>query len=385
MSMQIRSFFVYAVVFVSFTGLSSTLIANDFSALFDQPISDNTVKAKPINPEKQKAFFEALIKGNLSMVKSLIDSVDVNAPEASGLTPLIYASYQGYTDIVKELINAGADVNYVTQKGAFALFVAAFNGHRDVTKLLLEAKADLNLKNSKGTTALMLLAHKNDVELVKLFLQHGADASLKDINGSTALDAAKINNSKQVVALLDSCLPAPIPVPPEPVVQVTEPTMNILQAAHEGNVPEVKANIITNKKSVLLTNADGNTALMLAADGNHEILVPILVQAGANLNAKNNNGVTALMLAAYKGNEQALSALITAGANLEVRNSGNGTALTIAVLTSQEKCVEALIKAGADVNVEDDFGTPLLHAEMTVVKKSPIIIQMLKNAGAKHK
>ncbi|MDO4410906.1 MAG: hypothetical protein Q4C05_06470 [Akkermansia sp.] len=100
MSMQIRSFFVYFAVFGSFTGLSSTLIANDFSALFEQPISDNTAKEKSIDPEKQKAFFEALIKAG----------ANVNVEDDFG-TPLLHAKMSVVKKspaIIQMLKNAGA-------------------------------------------------------------------------------------------------------------------------------------------------------------------------------------------------------------------------------------------------------------------------------------
>ena len=61
--------------------------------------------------------------------------------------------------------------------------MAADGGHVEVMRLLLEAGADKDLANNQGTTALMMAEVKGQVEVLRLLLEAGADKSLADNRG----------------------------------------------------------------------------------------------------------------------------------------------------------------------------------------------------------
>jgi len=71
-------------------------------------------------------------------------------------TPLIIAAFNGCTDIVRMLIDAGADIHHRNDQGENALISAAQEGHIDVVKVLIDAGADVNQPNADGETALSL-------------------------------------------------------------------------------------------------------------------------------------------------------------------------------------------------------------------------------------
>jgi ankyrin repeat protein len=58
-----------------------------------------------------------------------------------GATALMWAAHRGYTDVVRMLLNVGADVNMRNQGGYTALMLAEFNGYSDVVRLLRIAGA----------------------------------------------------------------------------------------------------------------------------------------------------------------------------------------------------------------------------------------------------
>ncbi len=84
-----------------------------------------------------KALFHAVLKGNVPVVQSLIDSgVNVNVRTVSGKTPLMAAAYRGYTDIAQLLISAGADLRSMDREGNTALTVAQGKGYSRIVALL---------------------------------------------------------------------------------------------------------------------------------------------------------------------------------------------------------------------------------------------------------
>ena len=73
--------------------------------------------------------------------------VDPNIKDNNGRTPLLWASYHGYLDIVKCLIEEGkADPNIRDKYGETPLYVASKNGYFDIVKCLIkQGKADPNM------------------------------------------------------------------------------------------------------------------------------------------------------------------------------------------------------------------------------------------------
>ena len=93
---------------------------------------------------------------------------------------LILAAGRGHIEIVKLLLENGADVNSRTKDGDTALIVASKAGHTNVVKLLLERGADVNAKNRNGRMALMGATNQGHLNVVKLLLERGADVNAKD-------------------------------------------------------------------------------------------------------------------------------------------------------------------------------------------------------------
>jgi ankyrin repeat protein len=62
----------------------------------------------------------------------------VNAVCKDGATPLYVAAEFGHVDVVKRLVQAGADLEAPFQTGATPLYIAAYKGHADVSKTLVK-------------------------------------------------------------------------------------------------------------------------------------------------------------------------------------------------------------------------------------------------------
>jgi len=97
----------------------------------------------------------------------------VNATTDLGVTPLALASSGA---VAVKLLAAGAIPNLVTSTGESPLMAAARAGRVDMVKALLEHGADVNAKeNVRGQTALMWAVSQRHPDVVHLLLQHGAD------------------------------------------------------------------------------------------------------------------------------------------------------------------------------------------------------------------
>lgn len=96
-------------------------------------------------------------------------------------------------------------------------------------------------------------------------------------------------------------------------------------------------------KSIDTADALGFTALMYAAQSKNPLLFEVLIEQGADVNAKNNAGATAVFIAARNGNIQAVARLIAAGADLTITNNNGHTAYDVAVMYKQAT-IAAMLK-----------------------------------------
>lgn len=120
----------------------------------------------------ESALNMAIIKGNLDIVKLLVDhGADLEQilefTDGSTVTPVITAAGCGSKHILEYLIAKGANLNYQNSKGETALIRAAANGRIDNVKLLIDNKANKSLKDKDGHTALDLAKNKDIVKLLE--------------------------------------------------------------------------------------------------------------------------------------------------------------------------------------------------------------------------
>ncbi len=108
----------------------------------------------------------AAFNGDIASVKMLLKSgenIDERDPKY-GSTPLIYAAQAGHTDVVKLLLDNGADINAKTKLGQTALIQASLAGDADIVKLLLDRGAKLDAED-RGK---LLMATLNYSDVIKL-------------------------------------------------------------------------------------------------------------------------------------------------------------------------------------------------------------------------
>jgi ankyrin repeat protein len=149
----------------------------------------------------------AAVKANDSaQVRRLIaQGVNIDEPDGNGDSPLIMAAYAGHTDIVRLLLEAGADVAAVDPgMKATALHAAAYAGRTEAARLLIQHGIDVDKQGPyNGYTALHDAIWQNNVETAQVIIDAGAGLSLRNHEGQTPLEMARARRRQEIVAMIE--------------------------------------------------------------------------------------------------------------------------------------------------------------------------------------
>lgn len=149
------------------------------------------------------ALHVAAYQGHRALIPLLVASGAKVDQEHQTLTPLLLAVSQGQFDVVKALLEAGANPNFGGAKGAPPLSMAALVGDVQVVELLLARGAKLNATNPQGGTALRAAADAGKTEVVRLLLARGAKFDSADAFGKRPIDYAREKGHLEIVKLLE--------------------------------------------------------------------------------------------------------------------------------------------------------------------------------------
>jgi ankyrin repeat protein len=294
-----------------------------------------------------------------------------NRPNQGTLDKMLLAFIRdGDRTQVEQLLHKGANANARDEAGDTSLMRAALYADVEMMRVLIESGAEVQVRGQDGTAPLLRTA--NDLDKMRLLLDRGAPvddfalvaaASVPGCRGALELLLAHAGNVR-------SAGPAYTP---------------LMAAAGHGDLDAVNC-LLAHGANVKVKTPTGFTALIAAALSGNAKVVALLLERGADPNAlcELERGIqqTPAGVAASMGHADCLRLLMAAGADVNVQGGPfNHNALLGAATTASKETVHLLL-AKANVNATDWNGKTAL--DWAARRGETAIVKMLREAKAEQ-
>ena len=316
---------------------------------------------------------------DIPFVKTLLSvGAQINAQNPDHTcTPLLNACLAGSFELVKLLVEAGADVNYQNIKGDSPLLIACTTNNEAIAHYLIPRLSSIDLSNNEGFTSLAYACAFNYTDLIKVLLANGAHPeNIRQATYATLDDSLK--------SLLET-----YKIPRTPSANRSNGNSHTPQTPpDESRAQETQANTQTKAKSHVRTASDFRAAV---ESNNHPLVQSIIDNEITKENLftiddSDGKQSTALHKACGKagGNLQLVDSLIKHGSQLNLRNKFGLTAFSLACYWGHWKIVEHMVSKIEDIDETDNDGvTALSHASLA--KKFMVVELLLKNGAQPSK
>ncbi len=347
----------------------------------------------------QTALMFAANLGHFDMVKLLLElRADVHIKDKNGHTALMLAALSNEVEIVQLLKSAGATEGLQEA----ALIKAVKQEELETIKSLIQAGADTNAMDNDGQSALMWAVYEGNADIVKILRHAGATEGL---NEAKLLKAIGAEDLKYVQHILEEGADVNMRIPDidDVLISADAGDSMLMYAVEKGNMELVQI-LLDNDADINARGSEGRTALMIAAQFDSVDILNLLLERGANVNARDANGESALMYGMYgapvdlapvlaapvdsdgetasilgadNGYADVVKLLLEKGANVDARDCCQQTALMVAAGLGDVETVKILLEYGADITLKDSSGeTALMQAG-----DSTEIVQLLEQYG----
>lgn len=279
-------------------------------------------------------------------------NIDRDESIHTATSPMYYACLLGLLDVAKSLHSDGLDVN--SQGGTYGtpLQAAVAKGHFDTVKFLIENGADVFLQGGIFLHAICAAAYGGNVDIFKLLVESGADLESQD---ETGLRPVHLGISHPQI--LRTCL---------------EKDVDINARDNKGKTPLFWAGFYGSIESArILIDAGADidakveyygSAIFAGIYNDHLEFIRLLLIRGANLDIHDDYERTCLHEAVQYGRDRTIELLLEHGANVEATNMRGRTPLGFASLSpGRPSSAKILLEHGADVDHSDNYGCTALH------------------------
>ncbi|GBO07023.1 Ankyrin-1 [Araneus ventricosus] len=244
--------------------------------------------------------------GHLNIMKHLIQKgADIKSENDAGSKPIHVAAREGHKDIVQFLIDLDPTSKQLTADSKTVIHYAVLGGH-DVLQFLIDRKFDINASSRIGYLPIHIAVETNNENILKILLHHGAFYNAI-FNGCTPLKIAQIKNYMQCADLLVS-------------------VEKLFHAVKRNNISEVES-FIKNGIAINVRNADNITPLHYACWKGYENVVDTLLKNKADPNIFGKGNCMPLHYAAKFNHFNIVKSLLLYGGIYNVMCSNHKTPL----------------------------------------------------------
>jgi ankyrin repeat protein len=357
-------------------------------------------------------FFGEYCKKNLgATLKALLDAgADLAARDRGGATPLERAVARGNWGAAGALVEA-MDLSALDEQGGTALHYGVRKHDPKVVKVLLEHGAPINIRDAQGNTPLDVAVMIDNEKIIKLLREWGGKVTREHKRGKPeprVSEAEFLREIEQVVAE-GGDVNAPymgniIPLQEAVIWGYTEAVEYLLSRGADADIQDEKgwtplhlaamdarediAKMLINEGAEV--NARGTsygfTPLDLSVTPSDQSLplIELLLDAGADVNAEGPfGGWTPLHKAANLRNLRAAQLLLNRGANANARDERGETPLHLAAVTGEVGMVKLLLIRGAEVNRKQNEGLTALDYAVSEGPRARAVVDVLSEHGGK--
>lgn len=281
---------------------------------------------------------------SLDVLRLLLDSgVDIESTGINKRTPLMVAAMMGNFECAEELLNRGAKVGKRDKHRKTALLYAVKNGEYAVATLLLHHGSDPNDPDSSKNYPLHYAASGCWPECIDLLLESGADINVQNDWKLSPLLVALLKGHAGVVTQLlkkpsidvnckdesgQTILSLAVGMLSEPTLEQMEYLLAVKQA--DPNIPDLGGNTplhhLANLQKPVHSSQEELTKQQIEAWVDREWTLQVracelLLRLGADVNAVNSEGMTPIFNAVLSKNTRLIPVLMQAGADLGLQDS----------------------------------------------------------------
>jgi quinoprotein dehydrogenase-associated probable ABC transporter substrate-binding protein len=266
---------------------------------YTAPMSVAMYESKPAHWTVSRAQVDQWLAGGSDLNQELSDAVVANDVDRAGY-----------------LIGKGADVNKLDNLGTPPLETAARSGCIEMMQLLIDHAAKVDGLDSDKQTALMGAAMRNQAAAIRFLVAHGANVESGGPAGYTPLSVAvEEGQLDSAYALIQAGAKVNIPAsehkltPLMIIASELPPQSRDVEVLQDHGPIDVARALLARKAKVNAADADGVTALMIAAARDNSQMIGLLIQSGANPRLKSTTGQTARDIAVENDNLGAIRIL----------------------------------------------------------------------------
>lgn len=310
-----------------------------------------------LTPINATDIMTAIDSGYVDQVRDILQNNPdlLNLKDDDAFTPLNRASYKGQTEIVRLLLEKGADAAIGDNENSQPIHNAAVAGHVNVLEILLESGVDIDTRDANGNTALIFSLIYSQFETTNWLIDKGADLKISNNDNVNPLSYASLRGRLDILKRI-------IASGANPNHQAQSGRTALIFAAGNDHT-EVAEYLLQSGADTEIPENYGRTPLLWVAreNGNAE-MAALLIKYGADINARDRFDDTPLVLAAWRGFSEIVNLLLDSGAEVETTGDNGEELLNYSVEKGLGRLFSKLAESNMDLKMKNRYGSSLLHS-----------------------